>query len=130
MNWHSSQQIIEKLLPPSTTLRCIRANNAVRQFQHGHHRNSDLWIVGLEADHFQHPVSSLAQPLRGDDHGRIEDQSHAGGSRDSRWFSMAACTSRAKPASMVAVESFGMSANTSEILRRGGAAGRRTATGR
>src|ERR1035441_5989494 len=109
---------------PSRALR-----DAVRQFQHRHYRHRDLRVGSLRANRLQHLVRGLALALRSDDHGGIEDQSHAGGSNGSRWLSMAAWTSRAKPASMIAVESFGMSANTSETRRRGGSLARNTATG-
>src|SRR5579863_6525039 len=100
----------------------------MRQFHDGDNRNRKFGIACLKTKSFDHLICGLPKSLGGDDHARIENQSHRDGSNGSRWLSIAASTSRAKSASMTAVESLGMRASISEILRRGGTAGLSTAT--
>ncbi len=69
MNRHSRQQVVEELLPPKPPLWRIRASDTMREFQHGHNRDDDFGIVGLETDIFKHLVCRFSQTLRGDDDG-------------------------------------------------------------
>ena len=60
----------------------------MRQFQYRYYRQRDLGVAGLRTNRLQYLVRGLALALRRDDHRRIEDQSHDGGSNGSRWLSM------------------------------------------
>src|SRR5207244_3213886 len=62
----------------------------------------------LVASHVYHSLDEvldrISTPLGSDDHAGVEDQSHAGGFRGSRWLLMTSSRSRAKSPSSVAVE--------------------------
>jgi hypothetical protein len=81
---HSGQQIVQKLPPVCQPLRCVGASDAMSQLQHRNYRDGNLRIVHGETDGFQHLVSRLPTPFRGNHYGGIEYQSHSGGSNGSR----------------------------------------------
>src|SRR5207253_7420282 len=107
----------------------VGAGDAVSEFEHGHNRNSESFIASFQYHAFEQLPGVLALAFGGDGGRRVEHQSQAGGSSGSRWEAIAASTSFAKSGSMVAVESAGIRAMHSEILRRTGSAGRMIATG-
>src|SRR5437879_2629682 len=100
-------QLLKELLPFQLAFGCIGANRPVRQLYQGDNRDSDLCVASSGRDSTQHLTGVLPLALGGNQHARIEDQSHAGGRSGSRWLSTAASTSLAKSGSMVALESSG-----------------------
>ena len=97
------------------------------QFEQRYHRYPNVVVARFGDKRFEQLACISSRALRSDDCGRVEDQSQAGGSSGSRCAAIAASTSPAKSASIVAVDSDDNMAMHSEILRRGGAAGLSTA---
>src|SRR5471030_2597286 len=129
LDGNTGQQLVKETLPPLAALGCVGASNAVREFEHRHHGNSDLFVTSFQRHGFEQLPGVLALAFGGDGRRRVEHQSQLGGSNASRCAATAASTSFAKSGSIVAVESAGIRAMHSEILRCTGSAGRMTATG-
>ena len=129
LDGNTGEQFIQEALPAFAAFGCFGASNAVCEFEHGHNRNGDGVVAGFQRYGFEQLAGILALAFGGDGGRRVKYQSQAGGSSGSRWAAIAASTSFAKSGSIVAVESAGIRAMHSEILRRTGSAGRITATG-
>ena len=82
--WDTGQQIVKETLPALAAFRGIGASDAVGEFEHGQHRDSDSFIASFQRHRLQELTGILALAFGGDGGRRVEYQSQAGGSRGSR----------------------------------------------
>src|SRR5208282_3174267 len=98
------EEFIEKRLATQAQRRSVGSVKPMDQFRQSDRRERRLLISRGVHDALNQPHNGFAAPFCANYNARIDDQSHAGGSRGSRWLSMASSTSFAKPLSSVAVE--------------------------